>query len=147
MRYTIYIMLNAEDDFRKEELEIPENISSIQAFYLYLHEKCNLPKLSKGEICICSKDKNRDITLFVISDAETILYSPFKDISMFASISPLYISYSNTIARAEEIFLTNESSHYYMWHEGYEDEYSKYGIAKGQEIEWLQKHCLFPRIP
>lgn len=24
MRYTIYIMLNAEDDFRKEELEIPE---------------------------------------------------------------------------------------------------------------------------
>ena len=36
MRYTIYIMLNAEDDFRKEELEIPEEISSIQAFYLYL---------------------------------------------------------------------------------------------------------------
>ena len=66
---------------------------------------------------------------------------------MFASISPLYISYCNTIARAEEIFLANEGSHYYMWHEGYEDEYSKYGIAKELEEEWLQEYCLSPKIP
>lgn len=147
MRYTVNIIVSIKDVIKKMDIEIPENISNIRSFYLYLKEKCNLPKFNQSEVCICSKDKNRDITLFVISDAETVLYSPFEDISMFASISPLYISYSSTIARAEEIFLANEGSHYYMWHEGYEEEFSKYGIAKEQEEEWLQKHYLSPRIP
>ena len=57
------------------------------------------------------------------------------------------VSYCSTITRAEEIFLANEGSHYYMWHEGYEDEYSKYGIAKELEEEWLQEYCLSPKIP
>lgn len=147
MRYTVNIIVSVKDVIKKQDIELPENISNIQTLYFYLKEKCNLPKLCKGEVCICSKDKHRDMTLFVISDAETILYSPFEDISIFVSISPLYISYCSSIARAEEIFLANKGSHYYMWHEGYEDEYSKYGIVKEQEIEWLQKHCLSPRIP
>jgi len=146
MRYTVNIIVSIKGVIKKQEIELSENISNIQTLYLYLKEKCNLPKLRKGEICICSKDKNRYITLFVISEAETILYSPFKDMSMFSSINTLYISYCSTIARAEEIFLANKGSHYYMWHDGYEDEYSKYGIVKEQEIEWLQKHCLSPQI-
>lgn len=146
MRYTVNIIVSIKGVIKKQEIELSENISNIQTLYLYLKEKCNLPKLRNGEICICSKDKNRYITLFVISEAETILYSPFKDMSMFTSINTLYISYCSTIARAEEIFLANKGSHYYMWHDGYEDEYSKYGIVKEQEIEWLQKHCLSPQI-
>lgn len=147
MRYAVNIIVNIKEVVQKQEIELPANISSMQTFYLFLKAKCGLPQLSKGEICICSKDKHRDITLFVVSEAENILYSPFEDMSAFASINTLYISYSTTVARAEEIFLANGGSHYYMWHEGYEEEYSQYGIAKEQEVEWLQKHRLFPRIP
>ena len=117
MRYTVNIIVSIKDVIKKMDIEIPEYISNIQSFYLYLKEKCDLPQVNQGEVCICSKDKNRDITLFVITDTESVLYSPFEDISMFASIFPLYISYCSTIARAEEIFLANEGSHYYMWHE------------------------------
>lgn len=112
MRYTVNIIVSIKDVIKKMDIGIPEYISNIQSFYLYLKEKCDLPHVNQGEVCICSKDKNRDITLFVITDTESVLYSPFEDISMFASISPLYISYCNTIARAEEIFLANEGSHY-----------------------------------
>lgn len=147
MKHTVNIIVSIKKVIKKQDIELSENISNIQTFYFYLKEKCNLPKLGKGEVCICSKDKNRNVTLFVISDAGTVLYSPFEDISMFASISPLYISYCSTVARAEEIFLANQGSHYYMWHEGYEDEYSKYGIVKELEVEWLQKHGLSPQIP
>ncbi|RHH06983.1 hypothetical protein DW228_20245 [Bacteroides fragilis] len=146
MRYTIYIMLNAEDDFRKEELEIPEEISSIQAFYLYLKKKCKLPDLRKEEIYICSKDKYEMVTLFITSQGDTISYEPI-DMKILLSINTLYLSYCNRTARAEEIFLSNGGSHYYMWHDGWEQEYSKYEISKKQEKEWLQKHNLHPRIP
>lgn len=139
-------MLNDEDDFRKEELEIPENISSIQAFYLYLKKKCKLPDLRKEEIYICSKDKYKVITLFVASQGDTIL-DESVDMKMLLSINTLYLSYCSRTARAEEIFLSNEGSHYYMWHDGWEQEYSKYEISKKQEKEWLQKHNLHPRIP
>ena len=128
MRYTVNIIVSIKDVIKKMDIEIPEYISNIQSFYLYLKEKCDLPQVNQGEVCICSKDKNRDITLFVITDTESVLYSPFEDISMFASIFPLYISYCSTIARAE-------------------DEYSKYGIAKELEEEWLQEYCLSPKIP
>lgn len=147
MKHTVNIIVSIKKVIKKQDIELSENISNIQTFYFYLKEKCNLPKLGKGEVCICSKDKNRNVTLFVISDVGTVLYSPFEDISMFASISPLYISYCSTVARAEEIFLANQGSHYYMWHEGYEDEYSKYGIVKELEVEWLQKYGLSPQIP
>ena len=100
MRYTVNIIVSIKDVIKKMDIEIPEYISNIQSFYLYLKEKCDLPQVNQGEVCICSKDKNRDITLFVITDTESVLYSPFEDISMFASIFPLYISYCSTIARA-----------------------------------------------
>ncbi len=147
MKHAVNITVSIKDVTKEQEIEIPDNFPDIQTLYSYLKEKCDLPKLGKGEICICSKDKDRNITLFVISDTGTILYSPFKNTSMFAPTSPLYLSYCSTIARAEEIFLLNEGSHYYMWHEGYEDEYSKYEINKEQEAEWLQKHRLSPRMP
>lgn len=98
MRYTVNIIVSIKDVIKKMDIEIPEYISNIQSFYLYLKEKCDLPQVNQGEVCICSKDKNRDITLFVITDTESVLYSPFEDINMFASISPLYISYCSTIA-------------------------------------------------
>ena len=76
MRYTVNIIVSIKDVIKKMDIGMPEYISNIQSFYLYLKEKCDLPHVNQGEVCICSKDKNRDITLFVITDTESVLYSP-----------------------------------------------------------------------